>query len=343
MDLTSENSYLFRNDTIVIPKQVLDSVITVNNPDSQKYKQQEFNKEKELIIKNPFIDSIVQTTDLLSVVSKDKSLIANYIDSVRFLSNRDSNCYISKNHTDKFVSNAIYLEKREKTGQIKKEILVSEKQQNSADLMIIPMLFGLFLLAFMVSIYRKYLGRLLKGVFNSLVSNKLFNEKNIHFQRIKLLLDVLFIISFSLFIDQFLGRLDLYSPPNNHKYLIFFAFLSLLVILRFFRWSVFRFLKLLSNQKLFLEELFISSFIYTRGASVFLLPIVFLITYSNDFIAQYLIYFSVFIMISVLIMRTVSMIKVFIVSGFSIFYFILYLCALEIVPLLVIIKEVVSR
>jgi len=44
-----------------------------------------------------------------------------------------------------------------------------------------------------------------------------------------------------------------------------------------------------------------------------------------------------------MIFRMIRTIKVFIDNGLSIFYFILYLCALEIVPLLVIWKEVQAR
>jgi hypothetical protein len=68
-----------------------------------------------------------------------------------------------------------------------------------------------------------------------------------------------------------------------------------------------------------------------------------LITYTRGFISTFIIYLSISITIIILIIRIIRILRVFVDRGFSIFYFILYLCALEISPLLIIWKVVISR
>ena len=327
-----------KSETTIVKEIVNSSAITKGN-----YIEHSTIAKKIVIDSNPVKDSIGYCPSFLANIPNNKSLITSYKEDLWFKTNKDSCCYIVKKQDVISYKPIIILEKKGSTNYSEKGHSIKERNQNNSDWTFVPLLVGLFLLASIVTLYRKFLGQLFESVIYRFTSNKLFNDKNIHFQRLAIMLDVLFILSFSLVVDQIAKRFQIYTPPENIKYIIFLASCSFLLVLRFFRWTVFRLSALFSNHQSFFSELFNSSSLYTRILGVFLLPFVFLITYSTGFISTICIYISVFSIFIMLILRIVSMFKVFIVRGFSIFYFILYLCALEIAPLLVILKEVKSR
>lgn len=348
MNKNSKTSTIFFQDTSLNPSFNLDTSIIKRNINSLGIKESsnnEYNKIRNKVetTTNQIKDTARSTPLFLNIKICDKSMIASYKNNNWFESNEDSSCYIIKNQTYKHFSSIALLEKKDTANHCEKTYSLKEKPQTNSDWTIIPILTGMFLLASIVTIYRKYLGQLFESIIYRFASNKLFNDKNIHVQRLAIMLDVLFILSFSLIVDQIAKRFELYLPPEKIKYIIFLVSCAFLLILRFFRWFVFRLSGLFSNHQSFFSELYISSSLYTRILGVFLVPFVFLITYSTGFIASFFIYISLLSMLIVLIFRIVIMFKVFIVRGFSIFYFILYLCALEIIPLLVILKEVKAR
>lgn len=69
-----------------------------------------------------------------------------------------------------------------------------------------------------------------------------------------------------------------------------------------------------------------------RLMGIALLPIVVAVAYMNYFEAETLLKAGVIIIILVFIIRIISLLIIFMRSNISIFYFILYLCALEIMP-----------
>ena len=345
MKTNLKTTTFFLQDTILHPNFNSDTTIIKRSVDSSALKTshyKEFGNKTEGNI-SPIKDSIKNSPVFLNIDLNDKSLITSYKNNLCFQSDKDSSCYIIKKQEYNILKPIVILEKKELTSHIEKSYSIKEKIQSNTDWTIIPLLTGMFLLASIVTLYRKYLGQLFESIVYRFTSNKLFNDKNSHFQRLAIMLDLLFILSFSLIVDQIAKRYDLYSSTGKYEYLVFLISCLFLLTLRFFRWIVFKLSALFSNHQSFFSELFISSSIYTRILGVFLLPFVFLITYSTGFITTVLIYISVLSIFIMLILRTINMFKVFMVRGFSIFYFILYLCALEIAPLLVILKEVKSR
>ncbi len=332
-------------------------VFTKNNTDTSGYstnitpviKHQPFLTEfklktaKENKGTNQIIDSIIKRPEFISIDYNEKTLINNYKDYSIRNSINDSNCYLVYKKNYKVNISNIFVEKKENNKHVERDYVIKEKQATNSDWTIIPIVLGLFLLASIIVRYSKYLGILLENVIYRYSTNKIQNEKNSQFKRLTLLLDILFVISFSLAVDQIVKGLGIYTPPDNFQFIVFAAISFIVISLWLFRLIVFKLSALFSNHKVFFNDLINSASIYSRTLGVFLLPMVFLITYSTGSFNTIIIYLSIFIMLIMLILRTVSIFKAFIVKGFSIFYFILYLCALEIVPLLIIWKEVKSR
>jgi len=335
-------------DTLLIPKSNTDTVIHLNNT-TQGITHQTFLNESKRIKANESLsttlitDSTNRESEFINIYFNDKTLINNYKDYSSFNSSKDRNCYIVYKESVKSNNSKILIESKANIKHVERDYIIKEKPIINGDWTIIPIILGLFLLVSIVVRYRKYLGVLLESTIYRFSSNKILNEKSSQFQRLELFLDILFVISFSLAVDQIVKGLGIYTPPENFKFIVFAAFGSLVIALRLFRLIVFKLSGVFSNHKVFFNDLFNSASLYTRVLGVFLLPMVFLITYSSGLLNTFLIYLSIFTILIMLILRTVSIFKAFILRGFSIFYFILYLCALEIVPLLIIWKEVKSR
>ena len=307
--------------------------------------QRSFNSTSKIVVETNGVntDSINQIPDFYSINLNYKSLISNYKEANWFNTSQNKTCYIVEKQEHKKEKTIFLANKNHITQSTGKDVLPNENIKNHNDWTLIPLLLGFFVLTSILTIYRKYLGQLFHKIFHRFSTARNQKEKSIPYQRLTIILDFLFVISLALLIDQVVKKLELYSPPERFPFLIFIIFCAFLTSLRVVRWFIFKLSALFADKKSFFNELYSNSNLYTRSLGVFLLPTVFFITYTTGFISTLLIYLSVLLTIIVLIFRLIRIFKVFVVSGFSILYFILYLCALEIAPLLFIWKEVSSR
>ncbi len=332
------------------PQDTLQQSKTDSNTVKQIVNPTSFSTQKNFIKQQSLINdlSIVKKDSLskpefFNIEFNNNTLIDNY-KTYKWLNNSiDSNYYIKSKQV---VTQKGILHISEETGQktnFKTDLIIKEKLDTSYDWIFIPALLGLGLLAIIATYYRKYFGLLFESIFYRYSNNKILNEKNSSFKKLTFVLDILYVISFSMAIDLIIKGFSLFSPPSNMKYIVFVAFVGLLIVLKLFRLLIFKMITIFSNSKIFLNDLFNTSSLYTRILGLVLVPLAFIIAYSTGTLNVVSLYITLITIIIMLILRTISMIRSFILGGISIFYFILYLCALEIVPLLIIIKEVKSR
>ena len=288
-------------------------------------------------------DSIRIVPDFYKVNPTRNSLVSSYQACFKADLMPNNICYIVKKEIVNEKSKVFIQDNSKVKSFTEKPFAITEKLRTNYDWVFLPLFLGLVFLAVVITLYRKYIGQFFERIVYHFSSSKNGKDKSIPFQSLTIILDLLFIVSFSILIDLVVRKLGLYTSPVKYEYIVFILVSAFLVVLRIFRWLVYRLTALLSNQKTFFADLFSNSTLYTRTLGVILLPCVFLIAYTTGIISTYLIYFSVFITVIFLIIRIIRLLRVFVVGGFSIFYFILYLCALEIAPLLIIWKEVISR
>ncbi|GEM_PF-907857 len=334
-------------DTTSVKTEIIVNPIQENSPnlfDVKLYKSVHL-QEKMLIDKSFLVvnaDTIRNIPAFCKIDTHPRTTVVSFDGFMRSNSSQDEICYIVKSH-HKSLSLPILIENKEVNSSSLKEICVNEKNPNLHDWAFIPLLLGMFIIASIVTFYRKYLGQLIESTIYIFSSSKYLKEKNTLFQRLTFFLDFLFIISFSLLVDLIVRKFGIYTPSNRFDYLIFLIFCAFLLALRVFRKIIYKVSALFSNQNKFFNDLYSNSSLYTRTLGVFLLPLVFFINYTTGFVTLFLFYLAILITAIVLIIRIIRMFKVFVMAGFSIFYFILYLCALELAPLFIVWKEVNSR
>ncbi|NOU18287.1 MAG: DUF4271 domain-containing protein [Bacteroidales bacterium] len=334
-------------DTIFVKTEIIVSPIQENSQNSLDLKlnksgivKENMQHDKSFLIGNT--DTIRGLPEFCKTDTHPRSTVASFDCFVGSNSSQDEVCYIVKSYHKRFFR-PILIENKEVHSSSLKEISIKEKNPNLHDWAFIPLLLGMFIIASIITFYRKYLGQLIESTIYIFSSSKYLKERNTLFQRLTFFLDFLFIISFSLLVDMIVRKFEIYTPSNRFDYLIFLTFCAFLLALRVFRKIIYKISALFSNQNNFFNDLYSNSSLYTRTLGVFLLPLVFFISYTTGFVTLFLFYLAILITSIILITRVIRMFKVFVKAGFSIFYFILYLCALELAPLFIVWKEVNSR
>ncbi len=215
--------------------------------------------------------------DYSKIELNNKSLIDNYLSTSWFNKNHDKIYYLFNKEAHDSKSSLIFIDTNsENTLTTSKIIAPKETPRQNTDWYMVPVFSGIILFAFAYNVYRKYFGQLYESVFFRFITKKLINDKNVTFQRFSVILDFLFIITFSLIIDQILLKLNIYVAPKESEFLLAFMVSITILSIKVLRFIIFRATSLITSQRIFLRDLYINSLIYTRVMGLILLPIVFL-------------------------------------------------------------------
>jgi hypothetical protein len=199
------------------------------------------------------------------------------------------------------------------------------------------LLISLFTFSWMKLLYQKYLVQVITSTVNYNVSQRLFRERNVLFRNMALGLNLVFAVNTGLFIFFILSYFNIdqvSQKPLNNILLYSFAVTLLYNIKTFF-------CKMLGNIFMVKEEF--SEYVhninlYNKNIGLFLFPVVILFPYVNDNIKPFIIYLGILTITSMFLLRIYRGLQIIMRKGVSTFYLILYLCAVEILPVLVLIK-----
>lgn len=200
--------------------------------------------------------------------------------------------------------------------------------------------FTLAILAFVAWInlvYPRSIEKLFQSSVNYQSSLRIYNDPNIVQKRINGFFSTLYYMSTALFffvLYQYF-KLDWLPYGQFGILLIIIGFLILLAVLRIL---IYRFTGLVFDRfKVFQEALF-HNFIYNKLTGIMVLPFVLLITYTRNIYMDVSVYLGLTLFLGIFLLRIIRA-GIFVSKNVvSYFYFILYLCTLEIIPFLVIIK-----
>ncbi len=288
-------------------------------------------------------------------IKKDDS--ANITDSANYLIDHTQNSiYVDFINYNKIEPQKDFISILTKTRQAEnKENLNFQKEQNprisktiverntetNNDLVFAIILLTLILLSLIVNRYRKYFTQLFESTIFKFTANRLINTTTTTLSRLMTILDILYFITISILIFMVIKSNDnlvYYKTPLVTILLI----ITGLIGIRIYKYLVHQIISFTTGYKEFIKYIFQNGTLFTRAISIIITPLVFFAYYTQVNISEIIVYISLGIVIIALIMKTIRVLNVFVENGFSIFYFILYLCALEIIPLLAIWKGVRS-
>ncbi|RUT78816.1 DUF4271 domain-containing protein [Ancylomarina longa] len=205
------------------------------------------------------------------------------------------------------------------------------------DWMVAILLFALVLLAVVRFSFAKFMSRVIASIFNYQVTNNLFLEKNLRNLRGSIFMNSLFFVNAALFLVQYYEEIGNRAPQKINPLLFLLFLIGLLIIYAakyVFIMSVGYIFKSLKESREYLHTVFI----YNKNLGVFLLPITLSVPFINEYAISLLLYTGLILTIGFYILRLNRGLKILIRKHVSIFYMILYLCALEILPLVMIYK-----
>lgn len=215
-----------------------------------------------------------------------------------------------------------------------------DKSMDETDWMIGVVIFSFILFAWTRMIYGKFVGMVTQSAVNFYTAKRVYEESNVIRTRVFLLLNVLFYINISLFVSQCFGfyHVDLSGLSSFQSFgicgLAFFAIFTAKTL-------VLKILGYIFETKSFGAYNF-SIYLYNKMYGLLLLPLVAVIPFVPDFVAEKLIWVGVILFIFFYISTLFRGVRICIKNRVSIFYLFFYLCALEILPLLAIYKYILN-
>jgi len=200
---------------------------------------------------------------------------------------------------------------------------------------------GIFVIVFLLFsivrvFYRNYGGQLFKTVFNFGESKRMFQEKSLGFTHAAFGLDLVFYFMSGVFFYQVADffSIKFYSVEWINYFFItggLIFFITVKKILYFFMGYVTR-----SSYET--SEYLFNKNNYNRVLGLFLFPMCLIIAFIPHLEQEYLFIIGIAIFLFLYFLLLFRGIKILLRKQFSIFYLILYLCSLEILPILYLYK-----
>jgi len=184
--------------------------------------------------------------------------------------------------------------------------------------------------------YSKFLNQVISSSINFQVADKLLREKNIIIKRAFLLLNVNYLLVFSLFL---LLVAELFGVTPDNKFILNYILIAGII-------AVYLIIKLIVNYVVailfesgpVINQQIHNSFLVNKNLGLFLLPLVFAAIYSTPVIAKILLFIGIGLILIALIIKVFRGFQIILRNDILFFYAILYLCTLELLPLLLGIK-----
>lgn len=193
--------------------------------------------------------------------------------------------------------------------------------------------------AWLRTFYNKYFIQIVSAFFNNNLTNQIVRDESILVQRASILLNIVFYLVAALFlyfVSVHFNWVPLGIGLGLSRYIFFALVVSAVYAMKFL---ILKICGYLFNQSKEMSAYIFNIFLVNNLLGILLIPIVALLAFSTSISMTLVIYISVgFIGIGFLY-RIIRGFFIGITSPvFSLYYLFLYLCALEIAPLLVLIK-----
>ena len=182
--------------------------------------------------------------------------------------------------------------------------------------------------------YRKYFVSLLNSIASYQASLKLFSEKNVLVKRVSMVLNFIYTISVSLIIFRIIQYLGT-KPGNLDKLSLFLIILNLVILFSVIKTLLQKIIGFVFNASFQINEYLHNVYVYNKSLGIILLPIAFAAFYSSAGIAEILLFAAIIFYFLSVLFKIIRGFQIIIKNDVFIFYTILYLCSLEILPLII--------
>ena len=199
------------------------------------------------------------------------------------------------------------------------------------------LLISLFVFSWMKILYQKYILQEITALINYQASLRLLREKNILFKNMSIGLTIVFAINLGLFLYYVLSFFHIPQLVTNDFFSVL-IYCSAIAAFYSLKSLLCRFIGYLFLSQPEFSEYIHNINVFNKNTGLFLFPFVIMVPYINESIKPIVLYFGIALFLGIYILRIIRGFQIIIRKGVSSFYLILYLCAVEILPVLLIVK-----
>jgi len=185
-------------------------------------------------------------------------------------------------------------------------------------------------------VFNKYLVNVFSSLFNYATSSHIYRERGYGLLHGAFRLDILFLLTITAYLYQLFSFLNIQilGFEDYKLFLLLLGFISIYTIIKFL---VNRLLAIIAMNSTALPEIDFNKHLFFKALGVILLPLIIIQEIKSSYQDQ-IFMISSLIIITVYITSLARSLFIGFKKGVSIYYLILYLCTLEILPLLLIYK-----
>ncbi len=190
--------------------------------------------------------------------------------------------------------------------------------------------FSVIILLGLKSNYRKFINQVINTMVNFQLADKLLREKNILVRRAFFMLNLNFLLIFSLFIMLLMNSLQVnFTEKLFVNYFIILGVVAGILLIRLILYYLAAFIfewKPAINQQIH------SSYLINKNIGLLLLPLVFAVIYTSSSISGILIYIGLGLILIASVFKLIRGFQIILRNGILLLYAFLYLCTLELLP-----------
>lgn len=194
----------------------------------------------------------------------------------------------------------------------------------------------LFFLIALLAWIRLYYGNILiqtaQASTNFQVANRMFQDNNLLQNQLNMALYLFYFLSMAFLLYNIELRVDRnpYELQGGLLYLFNFALLAGIFLGRVLLFNI---AGILFNRVRVIREYLYNIFIFNKLSGLVVLPLMFLLIYTRGMLQELFFWITIFVLSCIIVMRLVRGVVFSYRKEVSVFYLFLYLCALEIAPL----------
>ena len=193
---------------------------------------------------------------------------------------------------------------------------------------------SLVLLAWLKLFYHKFLNQMMQSVSNYQLSVKLLRDQNLFSKRVAIALNINFVFIGGAFIYLIFGYYNL-QPFQLNDLLSYLCYSGCLMLLLLVRHVVLHITGHLFDKHYVFREYLHQIFLIYKSMGIYLIILVIGLAYIREELRIYFIYLGIILVFSAYFLRIFKGVRILMNKDVLIFYLILYLCTLEILPFLI--------
>lgn len=211
------------------------------------------------------------------------------------------------------------------------------KYETGMNWLTIILLVSLFTFSLLRISYQKFIVQIVGSLINYQLSNRLFRERNVLFKNISLGLNFIFALNFGLFIFYTIEYFGL-NQVLPGKFLSMSLYTIGILTIYTVKSLYCKFIGYVFLVQEAFDEYLHNINLFNKNIGLFLFPIVIIYPFIHVVLQPFILYTGLGIVLILFLLRTHRGFQIILKKGISFFYLILYLCAVEILPVLLLLK-----